>query len=65
MWKVFTKIAELVRNGRPYQVSRHTRELRRSPVVNVDGTPMVGRTDIRGRAFGSTGGYRGHRGYGR
>lgn len=65
MWMVFAKIAEVFRISRPYQVSRRLREWRRSPGTNVDGTPMVGRVDIRGRGYGTTGGYRSRRGYGR
>lgn len=53
MWKFFAKIVELFRNGRPDRVRRRAREWRRSPRVNVDGTPMVGRTDLRGRPYGS------------
>jgi hypothetical protein len=57
MRKFLAKIAELFRNGRPYQASRRKREWRRSPRLNVDGTPMVGRTDLRGRPYGSGRGY--------
>lgn len=60
MFKILSKIAELIRNGRVVDVgltSRRTREWRRSPGANVDGTPMVGRTDIRGRSYGSVRGY--------
>lgn len=58
MPKIVAKIVDLFRNGRPFQAFRRAREWRRSPSVNVDGTPMIGRTDIRGRSFGSVRGYR-------
>ena len=58
MWTCFAKIAEAFRNSRPYQLSRRMREWRRSPGVNVDGTPMIGRVDIHGRGYGSTKSYR-------
>lgn len=58
MPKIFTKIIDLFRNGRSFPVSRRTREWRRSSSVNVDGTPMIGKTDIRSRSYGSVRGYR-------
>jgi hypothetical protein len=60
VFKFLTKITEIFRNGRPAQgglMSRRTREWKRSPGANIDGTPMVGRTDIRGRSYGSVRGY--------
>lgn len=60
MFKLLLKIVELFQNGRPLQTrlkSRRTREWKRSPGANVDGTPMVGRTDVRGRSYGSGRGY--------
>lgn len=42
-------------NRSSYSMSRGMRERMRAPSTNVDGTPMVGRSDIRGRGYGSTG----------
>lgn len=42
-------------NGPGYSMSRGMRTRMRAPSVNVDGTPMVGPTDVRGRGYGSTG----------
>lgn len=36
----------------PYRMSKEMRDRFRAPAVNVDGTPMVGRHDIRGRGYG-------------
>jgi hypothetical protein len=58
MPKIFAKIVDLFRNGRAFQVSRRTGAWRRSPSVNVNGTPMIGKTDIHGRSYGSVRGYR-------
>lgn len=41
-----------------YRMSKGLRERIRTPRVNVDGTPMAGRHDIRGRGYGSGGGYK-------
>lgn len=38
-----------------HSMSPEMRERFRSPSVNVDGTPMVGRNDIHGRGYGSSG----------
>jgi hypothetical protein len=38
-----------------HSMSPQMREDFRSPSVNVDGTPMVGPTDIHGRGYGSGG----------
>jgi hypothetical protein len=62
MFKIFSKIAKLIMNGRPAEVGftgrdRGGQEWMRSPSANVDGTPMVGNTDVRGRSYGSSGGY--------
>jgi len=42
--------------SRGHSMSAEMRERFRSPSVNVDGTPMVGRNDMHGRGYGSTGG---------
>ncbi len=39
------------------EISGALRDRIGTPRVNVDGTPMAGRHDIRGRGYGSSGGY--------
>lgn len=51
--KWFSKIPKLFSLGTTYRPSRTAPGLRRSPSMNIDGTPMVGRVDIRGRNFGT------------
>ena len=56
--KVIVRILQTIsveNNG--YRMSKGLRERIRSPRVNVDGTPMAGRHDIRGRGYGTGGGY--------
>jgi hypothetical protein len=57
MFKLFRNILRnleaLSARGDGYKMSKKMRERFRSPSVNVDGTPMVGRHDIRGRGYGS------------
>lgn len=53
--RIARALDEAVANNPGYSMSRNMRARMRAPSVNVDGTPMVGRTDIQGRGYGSTG----------
>lgn len=39
--------------GPGYSMSRSMRGSMRARGVNIDGTPMMGSTDVRGRSYGS------------
>lgn len=43
--------------NRNYKMNNDLPERLRSPIVNVDGTPMIGSYDLHGRSFGSTDGF--------
>lgn len=53
---ILRNLEALSRRGEGYTMNKEMRERFRSPSVNVDGTPMVGRHDTSGKSYGSGGG---------
>lgn len=51
--KIARALDKAAATGPGYSLSRSRRGRMRSPSFNIDGTPMMGSTDIRGRSYGS------------
>jgi hypothetical protein len=50
---LFAKMVELFRRGTAYREPERFGPKRSSTGINTDGTPMIGRIDMRGRFYGA------------
>ena len=51
--KIARALDKVAATGPGYSLSRSRRGRMRAPSFNIDGTPMMGSTDVRGRSYGS------------